>query len=41
LALTYPEVDAEVIRTDVLELLDELGKHGLLQFDGEASRPIS
>ncbi len=31
LGRTYPEVDADVIRTDVLELLNDLGKHGLLE----------
>jgi hypothetical protein len=27
----YPEVTADVIRADVLELLEDLGKHGLLE----------
>jgi hypothetical protein len=31
LAREYPEVTAEIIRQDVIELLEELDKHGLLE----------
>jgi hypothetical protein len=41
LAQTYPEVDTDVIRTDVLELLDDLRKHGLLLADQEAAEPLN